>query len=84
MKEIIPPAFNSGNIPNNHDDMIQKIQEQIINMQKHLHSIQQYLRINNVEIVGLPEPSEEEETHEKVLLEALNSLEHISHSIQAT
>ena len=53
-------------------------------MQNHLGSIDQYLRINNVETVGLPDPSDDE-SHEQVLLEALNSLQdltvHISHPI---
>ena len=41
------------------------------------NSIKQYLRINNVEIVGLPEPSDDE-SHEQVLPEALNSMQDLT------
>ena len=52
----------------------------IFNIHKHLNSIEQYLRINNIEIIGLPEPSEEE-NNEELLLKALNSLENITYQI---
>ena len=46
-----------------------------------LNSIQQYLRINNLEIVGLPEPNQGE-SEETLLINALNTLEGIDEPIR--
>ena len=50
-------------------------------MQNELNSIQQYLRINNLEVVGLPEPNEGE-SEETLLINAFNSLEGIDEPIR--
>ena len=47
-------------------------QEDITAINKQLNEIEQYLRINNLEIVGLPEPNENE-TETNMIIEALNS-----------
>lgn len=72
VKTLIPTVFDSTS-PNNQTEKIKAIEQQMCEMQKHLHSLEQYLRINNVEIVGLPDPTEDE-SHEEVLLATLNSL----------
>ena len=46
---------------------------QIQQLRKEINEIQQYLRVNNLEIVGLPEPLQGE-SDEKLLLNAVNSL----------
>lgn len=53
---------------------IRRIQQQITEMQGEINSIQQYLRVNNVEIVGLPEPNNGE-SEEILIVNALNDLE---------
>ena len=53
---------------------IKNLQEQITALQGEINNIQQYLRVNNLEIVGLPEPSNGE-TDETLLINALNQLE---------
>ena len=60
-----PPA-----IPTPNDDILKKI----TGLETELNYIQQYLRENNLEIVGLPEPNNAE-SNEKLLLYALNELE---------
>ena len=56
-----------------HSTAIKVLENQLAEVQIHLNAIEQYLRVNNVEIVGLPEPSDDE-TNEDVILSALNSL----------
>ena len=43
---------------------------------EHVNNIEQYLRINNIEIVGLT--TEENDNEEDVILEVLNNLEDIN------
>ena len=60
-----------------HSTAIKVLENQLAEVQIHLNAIAQYLRVNNVEIVGLPEPSDDE-TNEDVILSALNSLPELS------
>ena len=62
------------------DVKIKELEKEMVNIHKHLNSIEQYLRVNNIEIVGLPEPIAEE-TNEQVLLEALNSLDELTYEL---
>ena len=62
------------------DVKIKELEKEMVNIQKHLNSIEQYLRVNNIEIVGLPEPIAEE-TNEQVLLKALYSLDELSYEL---
>ena len=55
-----PRDHSSVNIDNQFSDKINQLEMEIYDIQKHLNSIEQYLRVNNIEIIGLPEPSEEE------------------------
>ena len=48
-------------------------QNELTELRSHCDSIDQYLRINNIEVVGLPEP-DEESCEETVLIDAINSL----------
>lgn len=66
---------------NQYDERFIEIQEQMNSMQKQIYSIEQYLRANNLEIVGLPEPANNEEYHEDILLDALNSLPNLGYNI---
>lgn len=54
----------------------------IESLRKEINEIQQYLRINNLEIVGLPQANENE-SEENLILNALNNLEGISDVIRA-
>ena len=62
--------------------------DEIESLKKQLSEIDQYLRINNLEIVGLPEPrhgegdQEEDETEEELILDALNTLHGLSAPIR--
>ena len=62
--------------------------EEIESLKKDLNEIDQYLRINNLEIVGLPEPQrgegdhDEDESEEELLLDALNALNGLSTPIR--
>ena len=78
-----PNNINDMNNDNQYDERIVEIQEQMNSMQKQIYSIEQYLRANNLEIVGLPEPVNEEECYENILLDALNSLPNIGYDITA-
>ena len=49
-------------------------------LRKQINNTEQYLRINNLEIIGLPEPTGEE-SHESILLKALNSFDHLEYEI---
>ena len=65
---------------NDYNLEINEIHNQMREMQNHIHSIEQYLRINNIEIVGLPEPTEEE-SNEQLIVEALNDLPNLNHEV---
>ena len=52
------------------------INQEISEIKKQLNDIEQYLRVNNVEIVGLPNPlPETNEKEETLIINALNSLQ---------
>ena len=59
---------------------IQDIETQLRQVQKSVNNIEQYLRVNNIEIVGLPDPTENQ-SHEEVILEAINSLENLAYKV---
>ena len=59
---------------------IQDIKTQLRQVQKSVNNIEQYLRVNNIEIVGLPDPTENQ-SHEEVILEAINSLENLAYEV---
>ena len=59
---------------------IQNIETQLRQVQKSVNNIEQYLRVNNIEIVGLPDPTENQ-SHEEVILEAINSLENLAYEV---
>ena len=61
---------------------LNKFEEEIKKINNHLNSEDQYLRVNNLEIVGLPE-AELEETNEEILISALNILEGLNKQIIA-
>ena len=52
---------------------VDKLNKQVSDLSNQLAGIDQYLRINNIEIVGLPD-QREGEVDEAIILEALNSL----------
>ena len=60
---------------------IKDLQKEIVAIQDEINNIQQYLRVNNLEIVGLPVPNEGE-SEETLLLNALNNLEGIDNPIR--
>ena len=60
---------------------VDKIREEIDKLNMEINNIQQYLRVNNLEIVGLPEPNENEDD-ETLILNALNNLEGIEQPIR--
>ena len=62
------------------DVKIKELEKEMVDIHKHLNSIEQYLRVNNIEIVGLPEPIVEE-TNEQVILKALNSMDEFSYEL---
>ena len=50
--------------------------DKILELQRQINDIEQYLRVNNVEIVGLPNPlPDTNETEETLIINALNSLQ---------
>ena len=61
-----------------HENVVQVRDEskrQMEDLQSQIHEIEQYLRVNNIEIVGLPAPIVRDgETDETVIVSALNSL----------
>ena len=65
----IPDATNSNNA-------VEDLRKEISALQDEVNSIQQYLRVNNLEIVGLPQPNENED-EETLIINALNNLEGI-------
>ena len=58
---------NDNNNPENN------ITSELKEIRNQINDIEQYLRVNNLEVVGLPQPGQGE-TEEKVLIEAFNSL----------
>ena len=51
----------------------ESIQKELTELSSHVDGIEQYLRINNIEVVGLPEP-DEERCEERLIINALNTL----------
>ena len=62
------------------NDKIVAIEKEISEIQNHLNAIEQYLRVNNLEFVGLPE-AQDEASNESVILAAINSLEELTYEI---
>ena len=60
--------------PQQHNDDIDNIRQEIAGLRAEINSIQQYLRVNNLEIVGLP-AANDGETEETLLINALNNLD---------
>ena len=57
-------------------DKIKDLELEIKDMKKHLNGIEQYLRVNNLEIIGLDEVKDGDfESNEERILAAINSLE---------
>ena len=81
VKNIIHPVIEANT--NDYTEKIMSLDKQILEMQKHLHGIEQYLRVNNVEIVGLPDATENE-SNEDVILKALNTLRDIDYDITSS
>ena len=71
----IRPLDNVGINPK-----LAELEADIIMMKKQLNELEQYNRSNNVEIVGLPAPTEDE-FNEDIILEALNSLTELTYEI---
>ena len=61
---------------------IAELEEQLKHTNKQILNIEQYLRVNNVEIIGLPQPNAEE-THEEVILKAINALPDLQYEINS-
>lgn len=55
------------------DGTIAELRKEIVEIQTELNDIQQYLRVNNLEIVGLPNPNENE-SDETLVIHAFNNL----------
>ena len=66
---------------NNHHAEIKHLREAIVTIQEELNSIQQYLRVNNIEIVGLPTPNDGE-SEEMLLINAINELEGLEEPVR--
>ena len=57
------------------DNGANELKTKVEELSKRIDEIDQYLRVNNLEIVGLPEPDEEAgETDEKLIINAVNTL----------
>ena len=67
-----PPPLPAQTRCNSHDE-IEQIRNEIVEMKQEINSIQQYLRVNNLEVVGLPEPNNGE-SEETLLVNAFNQL----------
>ena len=67
--------------PPNNNPEIENIRKEIIEIQEEINSIQQYLRVNNLEVVGLPEPNRGE-SEETLLINAINQLEGLNDPIR--
>ena len=57
----------------NNDNQDKNVAAEIKEIRNHINEIEQYLRVNNLEVVGLPQPNQGE-TEEKVLIDAFNNL----------
>ena len=57
------------------------MQEQIDDLRAQLNEIEQYLRVNNIEIVRLPAPNDGE-TEENLIINALNSLDGVDNPVR--
>ena len=55
------------------NDEFGRVWEQLRKMQENINTIQQYIRVNNLEIVCLPDPNQDE-SEETLLVNALNEL----------
>lgn len=64
------------------DNPSERITTELKNIRDQINEIEQYLRVNNLEIVGLPKPNQGE-TEEMVLIEAFNELEGIDITVTA-
>ena len=73
-EEIREMKENAGNNNNN-----EHLEEEIEDLRSKFEEIDQYLRVNNLEFVGLPAPNTDAgETEESIIVHASNSLEGIS------
>ena len=73
-----PPQQPHVQIPN---DDLENLRTKVAEMEVELNSIQQYLRVNNLEIVGLPAPNDGE-SEESLLIHALNDLEELTNRVR--
>ena len=70
--------------PDENNDIDDNIALKLESLETSINEIEQYLRINNLEIVGLPEPNEEaEESDEDLILNAINSLQGLSQEVRS-
>ena len=61
---------------------INELELVIKDMQKHLNGIEQYVRVNNLEIIGLDEVKDGDfGSNEEKILAAINSLEHLPYEV---
>ena len=56
------------------NESIKGVKDKINGHESHLNGIEQYLRVNNLEIVGIPPPEHEGDSIEETLVEIFNSL----------
>ena len=66
-QQAVPPRHETN------DDIV-RIDKEIALLQDELNSVQQYLRVNNLEVVGLPDVNDGE-TEETLLVNAFNQLQ---------
>ena len=65
------------------NDEKKALQEEIRELKSQVNEIEQYLRVNNIEIVGLPPPDADDgETEEDVIVKACNSLAGIDQPVR--
>ena len=64
------------------NEEFEKFDEDIREINHHINSIEQYLRVNNLEIVGLPEPGVNE-SNEDIIIEALNTLNDLENKLSS-
>ena len=76
-----PPPQQQQQQAQNDRDEIQRLRTEVNELKDEVNSIQQYLRVNNLEVVGLPEPNNGE-TEETLLLNAFNELEGLDSPIR--
>ena len=65
------------------NENVKGLHEKIIEHENHLNGIEQYLRVNNLEIVGLPPPEYEGAPIEDTLVNMFNSLPDLTSEISA-